>query len=100
MQAVKTTPQGITVMIEVSPKSDQFQITGYNQWRKTLEVKLKSQPTKGKANKELMKEFSQLTGHATDIVAGHKSRQKTILIYDMGQKEFTKILKDLNLTFD
>lgn len=100
MQAVKITPQGITVMIEVSPKSDQFQITGYNKWRKTLEVKIKSPPTKGKANKELMKEFSQLTGHITDIVTGHKSRQKTILIHDMDEKSFNKILKDLNLIFD
>jgi uncharacterized protein len=95
MQAVHTTPQGITIMIEVSPKSAKFQIAGYNAWRKTLEVKLKSTPTKGKANKELVKEFSALTGHPTDIIAGHKSRQKTLLIHDMGEKEFYKILEDL-----
>ncbi len=94
MQAVQTTPQGITVTIEVSPKSDKFQIAGYNEWRKTLEVKLKSPPTKGKANKELMKEFSGLTGHDTEIVAGHKSRQKTILIYDMDENDFHKLLED------
>ena len=95
MQAVQTTPHGITVMIEVSPKSDKFQIAGYNKWRRTLEVKLKSPPTKGKANKELMKEFSTLTGHDTDIIAGHKSRQKTLLIHDMDENEFYKILEDL-----
>jgi hypothetical protein len=94
MQAVQTTPQGITVMIEVSPKSDKFQIAGYNEWRKTVEVKLKSPPTKGKANKELMKEFSSLTGHDTEIVAGHKSRQKTILIYDMDEKDCYKLLEN------
>ena len=94
MQAVQTTPQGIAVMIEVSPKSDKFQIAGYNEWRKTLEVKLKSPPTKGKANKELMKEFSGLTGHDTEIVAGHKSRQKTILIYDMDEEDFYKLLEN------
>lgn len=81
-------------MIEVSPKSDQFQITGYNEWRKTLEVKLKSPPTKGKANKELVKEFSSLTGRKTEIVGGHKSRQKTILIYDMDEKVFYKLLEN------
>jgi hypothetical protein len=95
VQAVQPTPDGITVMIEVSPKSDKFQITGYNEWRKTLEVKLKSPPTKGKANKELMKEFSTLTGHATDIIAGHKSRQKTLLIYTIDENEFYKILEEL-----
>lgn len=95
MQAVQTTPNGISVMIEVSPKSAKFQIAGYNKWRKTLEVKLKSPPTKGKANKELVKEFSALTGHTTDIITGHKSRQKTLLIHDMDKNEFYKILGDL-----
>ena len=62
MQAIKTIPDGITILIEVSPNSDKFQITGYNDWRKTLEVKIKSPPTKGKANKEIINEFSKLTG--------------------------------------
>jgi uncharacterized protein len=95
MEAVQSTPQGIMVMIEVSPKSAKFQIAGYNPWRKTLEVKLKSPPTKGKANKELMKEFTTLTGHTTEIIAGHKSRQKTLLIQDMSENEFYKIIEDL-----
>ena len=66
-------------MIEVSPNSDKFQITGYNEWRQTLEVKIKSPPTKGKANKELIKEFSALSGNPVEIIAGHKSKLKTLL---------------------
>ncbi len=93
MQAVKDTQDGITVDIEVSPNSDKFRITGYNEWRKTLEVKIKSPPTKGKANKELIKEFSTLTRKHVEIISGQKSRQKTIKILDLDRKSFIKILK-------
>ncbi len=97
MEAVRTTPDGITVQIEVSPNSGQFQITGYNQWRQTLEVKIKAPPTKGKANKEIMKEFSKLTGHHTEILSGHKSRQKTLKISGIGEKTFFDILKKIEI---
>ncbi|OPX57568.1 MAG: hypothetical protein A4E25_02213 [Methanobacterium sp. PtaB.Bin024] len=97
VEAVRTTPDGITVQIEVSPNSGQFQITGYNQWRQTLEVKIKAPPTKGKANKEIMKEFSKLTGHHTEILSGHKSRQKTLKISGIGEKTFFDILKKIEI---
>jgi len=93
VQAVKTTQDGITVTIEVSPNSDKFQITGYNEWRKTLEVKIKSIPTKGKANKELIKEFSTLTNKPVEIIPGHKSRQKTLKIFDVDKNSFLMILE-------
>ena len=31
----------------------------------------------------------------TEIIAGHKSRQKTLLIPDMDENEFYKIIEDL-----
>jgi hypothetical protein len=97
VQIVRTTPDGITVQIEVSPNSGQFQITGYNEWRQTLEVKIKAPPTKGKANKEIMKEFSKLTGHHTEIISGHKSRQKTLKISGTDENTFFEILKKFKI---
>jgi uncharacterized protein len=97
VHAVQTTPKGITVMIEVSPNSDKFQITGYNEWRQTLEVKIKAPPTKGKANKEIMKEFGKLTGCPVEIISGQKSRQKTLKISETDEKTFIKILKELKM---
>lgn len=97
VQAVQNTTNGITVQIEVSPNSGKFQITGYNEWRQTLEVKIKAPPTKGKANKELMKEFTKLTGHPTEIISGHKSRQKNLKISGIDEKTFFEILEDLKI---
>lgn len=100
MQAIKTTPDGIIVTIEVSPNSDKFQITGYNKWRKTLEVKIKSPPTKGKANKELIKEFSTLSKKPVEIISGKKSRQKTLKILDVDKNSFLMLLEKEKIEFD
>ncbi len=100
MHAVRISPDGITVKIEVSPKSDKFKITGYNEWRQTLEVKIKSVPTKGKANKELITEFSKLTNRPVEIISGQKSRMKTIKISSIDEESFLKILKQLNVDFE
>ncbi|NYB51145.1 MAG: YggU family protein [Methanobacteriaceae archaeon] len=97
MNRVQSTAKGITVNIEVSPNSSKFQITGYNQWRQTLEVKIKAPPSKGKANKEIMKEFSKLTGYETEIVSGHKSRRKTLRINGITEQSFVNILKKLKI---
>jgi uncharacterized protein len=97
MMAIKQTPEGILVKIEVSPQSDKFQITGYNKWRETLEVKVKALPTKGKANLEVIKEFSRLTGRNVEIISGNKSQQKTLHIYKIDENEFLKILKELKV---
>ncbi|AEG17585.1 DUF167 family protein [Methanobacterium paludis] len=92
MQAVKESGEGILVDIEVSPKSGKFEIAGYNEWREAIEVKIKAVPQKGKANKEIIKEFSKLTKNPVEIISGHKSHRKTIKIYNMAKTEFLKIL--------
>ncbi len=63
LDAITPTKDGILLEVEVSPKSDKFRISGYNEWRKALEVKIKSVPQKGKANKEIINEFSKITQH-------------------------------------
>lgn len=92
MQAVKESEEGVLVDIVVSPKSGKFEIAGYNEWRKAIEVKIKAVPQKGKANKEIIKEFFRLTGKPVEIVSGHKSHQKTIKIYEINKNDFLKIL--------
>jgi uncharacterized protein (TIGR00251 family) len=92
MEAVKIMGDDLLVDIEVTPRSHHFGLAGYNAWRKTLEVKIKSPPIKGKANKEIIKEFSQLTGCPVELESGLKSQQKTIRIRGMSKKDFLKIV--------
>jgi uncharacterized protein (TIGR00251 family) len=88
MKAIKEIEDGILVDIEVSPNASQFEISGYNTWRERIEIRIKSLPQKGKANKEIIKEFSKLTRNQVEIISGLKSHQKTLKISKMSYDDF------------
>lgn len=92
MKAVSEVQNGILVDIEVSTKSNKFEIAGYNEWRERIEIRIKSPPLKGRANKEIINEFSKLTSNPVEIISGLKSRQKTVKIYNISKNGFLKIL--------
>ena len=106
MEAITTINEGVLVDIEVSTNAEKFMITGYNEWRKAFEIKIKAIPQKGKANKEIINQLSKITNKKVEINSGHKSHHKTIKIYEIEEEEILKILnnqinkelfKDLNL---
>jgi uncharacterized protein (TIGR00251 family) len=93
MKAITQTKDGVLLDIEVSPKADKFNISGYNVWRKAFEVKIKAVPHKGKANKEIIREFSKITKSTVEIISGQKSHHKTLKIYGLNESELLKILE-------
>ncbi|MGZ7049174.1 MAG: DUF167 family protein [Methanobacterium sp.] len=92
MKAIKVADDGILVDVEVSTGSTRFEIAGYNEWRGKIEIRIKSPPLKGKANKEIIKEFSDLTRKDVEITSGQRSRQKTLKIYGISKAEFLSLL--------
>jgi uncharacterized protein (TIGR00251 family) len=94
MLALKETEDGVLVNIDVSTNSSKFEISGYDDWRDEIQVRITSIPQKGKANKEIIKEFTKLTGSRVEIVSGLKSRHKTLKIYDVSIKEFADIVSN------
>lgn len=101
MKAVTEIKEGVLVDIEVSPKSKKFEVIGYNQWREKIEIRIKSVPQKGKANKEIINEFSKLTGSQVEIISGLKSQHKTLKLYNISKLKFLDILKNkFNLEYD
>ena len=93
MNAITQIKDGVLLKIEVSPRSDKFTISGYNEWRETVEIKIKAPPKKGKANKEIIKEFSKITKTPVEITSGHKSHEKTLKIFHVSKKDLLEILK-------
>ncbi|BAW31128.1 MAG TPA: DUF167 family protein [Methanothermobacter sp.] len=93
MEGIREDGEDLLVDIEVSPGSLKFEIGGYNPWRRRLEVKLKSQPLKGKANNELIREFSNILSKDVEIIKGVKSRYKTIKIRGIKKSDFIKKTK-------
>ena len=83
LNAISSADNNVFVDIEVSPNSNEFQISGFNEWRNRFEIRIKQVPQKGKANKEIVKELSKIFNCDVSISKGEKSSQKTIVCYDV-----------------
>lgn len=69
------------VNVMVSPNSDTQGTDGTNEWRKRLVIRVRSPPLDGKANKEAEEYIKKITGCTCEIIRGHMSRQKTVMVY-------------------
>ena len=83
LNAISSADNNVFVDIEVSPNSNKFQISGFNEWRNRFEIRIKQVPQKGKGNKEIVKELSKIFNCDVSISKGEKSSQKTIVCYDV-----------------
>lgn len=83
LNAISSADNNVFVDIEVSPNSNKFQISCFNEWRNRFEIRIKQIPQKGKANKEIVKELSKIFNCDVSISKGEKSSQKTIVCYDV-----------------
>jgi uncharacterized protein len=65
---------------------------------KILFVETKSNPTKGKANKEILKELKKLFGAEVKLISGFKSKEKILEINSPEKNVMEKILIQTNST--
>jgi uncharacterized protein len=75
------TEKGVVLKINVQPKASRNELMGVHEG--SLKVRLTAPPVEGEANKECIKFFSKLLGipkSAVEILHGHKSRSKVLLI--------------------
>ncbi|MCQ6254688.1 DUF167 family protein [Methanocaldococcus sp.] len=92
---IKESKEGILIDIDVQAGSKKNEITGINEWRKRLNVKIKAPAIEGKANKEIIKFFKDIFKKDVEIVSGKLNPQKTILIRDIKKDEVIKKLEEL-----
>jgi uncharacterized protein len=97
--AVRSSAAGVLLELDVSPGARRTEVpSGYNEWRKRIEVKLKAPPEKGKANEELMAALSELLhvpSASVEISAGATNSKKSILIRGITRDEVLKIFGGL-----
>jgi uncharacterized protein len=83
-EAIKTHPRGLTIQFEVTPGSSKLEVpSGFNPWRKTLEARLTEEPTKGRANRQLVEEVARILvipERNVEVLSGHKSARKVLLV--------------------
>ena len=95
IEALKQTDKGVLVAIEVIPNSKQTEIpAGYNEWRRSVVVRVKSPPSRGKANSEIVKEMEKLFGRKVEIVRGVTSSNKQVIVYSASVDEVLEKLEE------
>jgi len=72
--------EGTVLSISVAPNSENFEISGIDEWGQELRIRCKEKALEGRANKEIQKELEKLFGSETRIVSGAKSKHKKVLV--------------------
>jgi uncharacterized protein (TIGR00251 family) len=94
--AVRAAPGGVLIDFEVSPGSKETRVpSGYNEWRRRIEAKLKAPPERGRANVELIGELSALLGvpeSGIEITSGARDSRKSVRVLGASRDEVIKKL--------
>jgi uncharacterized protein (TIGR00251 family) len=85
------TDRGVVLDVYVKPDSKEFKIEVEED---ELVAYCEESPVKGKVNKELTKELSKVFKRRVEIISGFSSRQKKLLIRDIGLKEANEAISE------
>lgn len=78
---VKPYGNGSIIIISITPSSKKLDlISGTDEWRGALKVRVAQPPVGGKANRELIEGFSGFFNAAVRILSGSTARQKLLYI--------------------
>jgi len=96
--ALREKEDAVFMDIEVTPGAKVTQVpSGYNEWRKRIEVKISEAARKGKANEQVIEETAALffvPQSRVFIESGMTGSKKTIRIDGMSLEDARKILAD------
>jgi uncharacterized protein (TIGR00251 family) len=89
MLSIKKTKDGVIFNIRVVPRSSRCELAGIQE--DALKLKITAPPVEGKANEECIKFLADKLGvrkSRVAIIAGHKSKRKTIAGSGITSSEF------------
>lgn len=93
--AIKMLDSGVGVDIEVTPGSKVLSVpSGYNEWRKRIEVKLTKNAQKGKANEQLIESLAELFGVSSSdifINSGATNSKKSVVIKGISYEQAVSV---------
>ncbi len=95
-EAIKPHPLGCIISFEVVPGSSRLAVpSGFNPWRRSIEAHLTEEPSQGRANRQLMEELAitlSIPRLKVEVLSGHKSVRKLLLVKGMAQDEAVSAL--------
>lgn len=95
---IRETAQGTTLEVTIQPRASRTELAGV--YEGMLKVRLTAPPVEGEANRECLKFLAKLLDlpkSRLEMIQGHKSRRKTILIRDMAAKDLHSLLEDAGI---
>ena len=93
---IQTTLDGTVIIdIEVQPGSSRQGVVGYNEWRGKLQVAVKADAQKGKANHAVCNVLEKIFSAKVTVISGQTSRSKKINIKGLSSQEIIAILEGL-----
>ncbi|BAI60183.1 conserved hypothetical protein [Methanocella paludicola SANAE] len=94
--AVRASSDGVLIDFEVSPGAKETRVpSGYNEWRRRIEARLKAPPERGRANEELIGELSALLGipeSRIEITSGARDSRKSVKVLGASREEVLRRL--------
>ncbi len=94
--ALTQVAEGVLIRAELTPGTRSLGISGYNQWRQTICIKLTMPAKKGKANEQLIKFIADLFDrptHAVRLVSGSTSSKKVLLLNDANVADVERVFE-------
>ncbi|WNY28946.1 hypothetical protein MmiEs2_11590 [Methanimicrococcus stummii] len=95
-EALREKNGAVFIDLEVTPGSKVILVpSGYNEWRKRIEIKITQAPQKGKANEQIIEEIAKLFNVSNSLVSienGMTSSKKTVKIEGAVLSEIKKRL--------
>ncbi|UCD14056.1 MAG: YggU family protein [Thermoplasmatales archaeon] len=96
--AIGITKGEVRIKLHVIPGSSQSVFpAGYNEWRNSIEIKVKAKSKEDKANSAVVEKIAayfNISPRDIYIVSGQKSRGKTISIKNLGIKDVCKKIEE------
>lgn len=95
--AIKPCSDGVILDLEISAGAKKTAVSGYNPWRRRIEVKLSERAQKGKANAELASFLSGLfnvNSRDVMIITGLTNSKKSVKIINVKADDILKILNE------
>jgi len=97
MLPVKETERGLIFHIRVLPRSSRCEVVGVQD--EALKIKITSPPIEGKANEECIRFLAaqfKIKKSQMEIIAGHKSRKKTVAVLGLKKEDLLSFLRSLS----
>ena len=85
----------VLLEIEVQPGSSRQGIVGFNNWRGRIQVAVKAEAQKGKANHAVCNVLTKIFSSKVTVVSGHTTRQKKVNIEGLSSQQIITILEGL-----